>query len=214
MKTSQNGINLIKSFEGIRLTAYKPVKAEKYWTIGYGHYGADIKQGMVISETQAENYLKQDLLRFENAVNSLNRSFNQNEFDALVSFSYNCGESNLKSLCKNRNNNQIADALLLYNKSNGKVLLGLTKRRQEERELFLKTVENEQISKPVEKLPYKVKTKCELNIRTGSGATYPLIRKAKKGEELTVWAVETNGKTKWGKNGKEYFCLSFCEKVV
>ena len=212
MKTSQNGITLIKNFEGLRLTAYKPVITEKYWTIGYGHYGADVKKGMTITMQKAEEFLIQDLVKFENYVNNLKRSFNQNEFDALVSFCYNCGEGNLKLLCKNRTNPQIAQAILLYNKAGGKVLEGLTKRRSAERELFLKPLKEEvQVSE--EKLPYKVKTKCDLNIRSGAGATYPKIRTVDKGTELTVWAIETNDKIKWGKNGKEYFCLSYCEKV-
>ena len=69
MKTSQNGINLIKSFEGCRLQAYKAVPTEKYWTIGYGHYGADVKQGMVITQGRADAYLVSDLGRFEAKVN-------------------------------------------------------------------------------------------------------------------------------------------------
>ena len=215
MKISTNGINLIKSFEGVRLTAYKPVSTEKYWTIGYGHYGADVKKGMTITMQKAEEFLVQDLVKFENYVNNLKRNFNQNEFDALVSFAYNCGEGNLKLLCKNRSNNQIAQAILMYNKAGGKVLDGLTKRRNSERELFLKPIneQSETISVEHEKLPFKVKAKCNLNIRSGAGVSFPKIRTAEKGEELTVWAISSNANVKWGKNGKEYFCLSYCEKI-
>ena len=117
----------------------------------------------------------------------------------------------MQSLCRNRNNKQIAEALLLYNKAGGKVLAGLTKRRKAERELFLKPVEGH--TKPVQGLPYKVKTKCDLNIRSGAGVTFNKIRVAKKGEILTVWAIETNGTTQWGKNGKEYFSLNYCDKI-
>ena len=131
MITSNEGRRLIKNYEGLRLKAYKPVAAEKYWTIGYGHYGADVSQNMVITEAQAENYLTQDLKKFENAVNKLGRTFNQNQFDALVSFTYNCGAGSLNTLCRNRNNAQIAEALLLYCKDvTGKVLPGLQKRRK------------------------------------------------------------------------------------
>ena len=112
MKTSNNGLQLIKNFEGCRLTAYKCPAG--VWTIGYGHT-AGVKQGMTITQEQADNYLKSDLVIYENHVNNLNRSFNQNEFDALVSFTYNCGAGSLQTLCKNRTNAQIADALLLYN---------------------------------------------------------------------------------------------------
>ena len=138
MKTSKNGIELIKKFEGCRLTAYKPVITEKYWTIGYGHYGADVKQGMRITHAQAEAYLIADLVKFETSVNALSLSLTQNQFDALVSFTYNCGAGNLKKLVTGRNLREIADALLLYNKAGGKELKGLTKRRKEERTLFLK----------------------------------------------------------------------------
>ena len=85
MKTSQIGVDLIKSFEGCRLAAYKPVPTEKYWTIGYGHYGADVVPGIKITQAQAEAYLKKDLERFENAVTRTGLALNQNQFDALVS---------------------------------------------------------------------------------------------------------------------------------
>ena len=137
MKTSQAGIDLIKQFEGCRLTAYKPVATEKYWTIGYGSYGPHVTEGMTITQARAEELLKQDLARFENAVNALGLSLNQNQFDALVSFAYNCGAGNLKKLCNGRTMAQIADAILKYDKAGGKVLTGLTRRRKAERELFL-----------------------------------------------------------------------------
>lgn len=138
MKVSNKGLDLIMKYEGCRLNAYKPIPTEKYWTIGYGHYGADVKEGMKISHAQAISLLLKDVKRFERAINMLDRTWTQNEFDALASFAFNCGESNLYKLVSNRNHNQIADAFLLYNKAGGKVLNGLTKRRREERELFMK----------------------------------------------------------------------------
>lgn len=203
MKTSQNGINLIKRFEGCKLTAYKCPAG--VWTIAYGHT-AGVYSGMKITQQQADEFLKQDLVVYENHVNNLNHPFNQNEFDALVSFCYNCGAGSLQTLCKNRTNAQIADALLLYNKGGGKVLQGLVNRRKAERELFLKPVDPNA-------LPYDVRTTSDLNIRTGAGTNYSIIRVANKGEILTVWAIQTNGDTKWGKNGKEYFSLSYCERI-
>lgn len=205
MKTSNNGLTLLKQFEGCRLTAYKCPAG--VWTIGYGHT-AGVKQGMTITQEQADNYLKSDLVIYENHVNNLNRSFNQNEFDALVSFTYNCGAGNLQTLCKNRNNAQIADALLLYNKAGGKTLEGLTRRRKAERELFIKPINTDPNA-----LPYNVRTTSDLNIRSGAGMNYSILRVALKGEQLTVWAIQTNGDTKWGKNGKEYFSLSYCERI-
>lgn len=137
MKISQKGIDLIKKFEGCKLTAYKAVPTEQYYTIGIGHYGSDVHPGMSITMAQAEEYLRSDISKFENAVNNTGLKLNQNQFDALVSFTYNCGAGNLKKLIANRTLPQIADAMLLYNKSGGKVLNGLVKRRQAERTLFL-----------------------------------------------------------------------------
>ena len=138
MKTSDTGINLIKSFEGLRLKAYKPVSTEKCYTIGYGHYGADVKPDMVISSEYAEALLRLDLDKFERAVNSYERNWNQNQFDALVSFAFNCGVANLKRLVTNRTNAQIAQKIVLYNKAGGKVLKGLVRRRAAEQELFMR----------------------------------------------------------------------------
>lgn len=138
MKTSNNGINLIKSFEGVRLTAYKAVATEKYYTIGYGHYGADVKAGMKITQAQADEYLKADLAKFEAKVDKYQTqyNFNQNQYDALVSFAYNVG--NIDGLTKKgtRTIEQIANSFKLYNKSGGKVLQGLVNRRAKEKALF------------------------------------------------------------------------------
>ena len=136
MKINNEGLNLIKSFEGCRLTAYKCPAG--VWTIGYGHT-AGVKQGMVISQEQAENMLKSDLKQYEKQVtDNVKLELTENQFSALVSFTYNCGVGNLRTLVKNRTLAQIAEALLLYNKANGKVLAGLVRRREAERELFLK----------------------------------------------------------------------------
>lgn len=140
MKISNNGFNLIKSFEGCRLTAYKPVSTEKYYTIGYGHYGPDVKAGMKITQSQADDLLKKDVEKFEDYVNDLKLYLNQNQFDALVSFAYNCGPSNLKRLCQGRTNKEIADHIQAYNKAGSKVLAGLTRRRKAEYDLFVKPV--------------------------------------------------------------------------
>ena len=136
---SQNGINLITSFEGCFTKAYWD-KYGKVWTIGYGHTGKDVFEGKIISKQEAENLLKSDIKRFENYVNNPSYvpiKLNQNQFDALVSFSFNCGQGNLKRLVGKRNLSQIANELLAYNKSKGKVLRGLTRRRAAERQLFL-----------------------------------------------------------------------------
>lgn len=137
MKTSQTGINLIKEFEGCVLTAYDDSTGT--YTIGYGHT-VGVKRGQKITQAQAESFLKNDLVIYENGVTGTKLSLNQNQFDALVSFAYNCGVGSLKTLVANRNLKQISEALLLYNKAGGKVLAGLVRRRKAEKELFEKTV--------------------------------------------------------------------------
>lgn len=142
MKTSSEGIALIKQFEGLRLTAYKALPSEKYYTIGYGHSGPDVRAGMRITILQAEKILQKDLERFESAVNKIRNDWTQGQMDALVSFAYNTGEKNLQKLCKDRTPKQIGNALLLYNKAGGKVMEGLSRRRAAERKLFMRTVDH------------------------------------------------------------------------
>lgn len=138
MKTSRKGIDLIKKFEGCRYKAYKALPSEKYYTIGYGHYGSDVTPGMTITPEDASNFLMRDLGKFELYVEKfVTLPLNQNQFDALVSFTYNCGPGNLQKLVLGRTLPQIADAFLLYNKAGGKVLKGLTRRREAERALFM-----------------------------------------------------------------------------
>ena len=138
MKTSQRGINLIKQFEGVRLTAYKCPAG--VYTIGYGHTRG-VKRGMKITEEEASAYLTADLLNSEKAVERYDSVYhwNQNEFDALVSFTFNCGAAKLRALLRNgrRNRSQIAETLPLYRKAGGKVLNGLERRRAAEKALFL-----------------------------------------------------------------------------
>lgn len=143
MKTSNIGIELIKKFEGCRTFAYKATPEEEFYTIGFGHYGADVTPDMKISEAEATRLLTCDVARFEEAVNEVNEkydyNFDQSEFDALVSFTYNCGVANLKKLTNygKRTKAEIADKIPAYDKAGGKVLKGLQKRRLEEQDLFL-----------------------------------------------------------------------------
>ena len=137
MRTSSKGVSLIKSFEGCRLKAYKCPAG--VWTIGYGHT-AGVKEGDTITQEQADEYLRNDLAKYEKAVLKYDGiyHFNQNQFDALVSFTYNCGAGNLKNLTDSgkRTIAQISAKLPLYNKAGGVVLYGLQRRRAAERELF------------------------------------------------------------------------------
>lgn len=138
MITNQNGIDLIKEFEGCRLTAYRCPAG--VWTIGYGHTG-NVKPGQTITQARAVELLRQDLVRFETAVTAWNYlyNWNENEFSALVSFAFNCGECSLRNLLKNgtRTRAEIRNAIVLYNKDiNGHKLEGLVRRRKAELKLF------------------------------------------------------------------------------
>lgn len=139
MVVDEKGYDLIKQFEGLRLNAYRCPAGK--WTIGYGHT-RKVKKGMYISEAVATHFLIEDVQRVEPVINSYDGIYHwtQNEFNALASFAFNCGIGNLKKLLKygQRTKSQIADAILLYNKANGRVLRGLVRRRKAERELFVK----------------------------------------------------------------------------
>lgn len=136
MLISDAGIALIKSFEGCRLTAYQC--AAGVWTIGYGHT-QDVKEGQTITQEQAEAYLLTDIRRYEWYVHEdVKETLTQGQYDALVSFTFNCGGGSLKTLIENRTLEEIAEALLLYNKSaTGEKLEGLVRRREAERKMFL-----------------------------------------------------------------------------
>lgn len=140
METSPKGIELIKKWEGCVLQVYLDVTGTK--TLGFGHTGADVNDlpiGARISQEQADMYLKIDLAKFEKNVNRYDDTYhwNQNEFDALVCFAYNVGSIDQLVDNGNRDKATIADKMLLYNKSKGIVLAGLTNRRKSERQLFL-----------------------------------------------------------------------------
>ena len=139
MRTSEKGINLIIGFEEFCDKATKAVSTEKYYTIGYGHYGKDVKETDTITKTDAIELLKKDIKKFETKVMKYNSvyDFTQNEFDALVSFAYNVGNIDQLTAKGTRTRKEIADAMLRYIMSGGTVLNGLRKRRVRERELFL-----------------------------------------------------------------------------
>lgn len=169
MVTSKAGLDLIKEFEGCVLTAYKCPAG--VWTIGYGHT-AGVKQGMKITKTQANQFLKQDVKNYEKAVESYNDIYKwtQSEFDALVSFTYNCGAGNLRTLLNNgkRTKKQISDALLLYNKAGGQTLAGLVRRRKAEQKLF--------------------NSQSTLTTNEG-GYMLPTIQNGSTGQAVAVWQV-------------------------
>ncbi|KTJ36768.1 muraminidase [Klebsiella aerogenes] len=148
MQISDEGIALIKGFEGCRLTAYPdPGTGGAPWTIGYGWTlpvdGKPVRPGMTIDQATADRLLKIGLVGYENDVLKIVKvKLTQGQFDALVSFAYNIGSRALSTstLLKKLNAGDIKDAadeFLRWNKAGGKVLNGLTRRREAERALFL-----------------------------------------------------------------------------
>ncbi|MCU3058351.1 lysozyme [Enterobacter hormaechei subsp. steigerwaltii] len=145
MQTSEKGIALIKEFEGCKLTAYQD--SVGVWTIGYGWTqpvdGKPIRAGMTIKQETAERLLKTGLVSYESDVSRLVKiGLTQGQFDALVSFTYNLGSRSLSTSTLLRKLNAgdyagAADEFLRWNKAGGKVLNGLTRRREAERALFL-----------------------------------------------------------------------------
>lgn len=137
MNIGNKGLDLIKSFEGCRLSAYKCPAG--VWTIGYGHTQG-VYEGMTISQAQADKFLFEDVKYYADAVDRYNSRFNftQEEFDALTSFTYNCGVGSLQAVMSCCNTKQeIAEECKLYNKGGGVVLAGLVRRRNEEYKLFM-----------------------------------------------------------------------------
>lgn len=139
MTTSQNGIELIKRHEGLRLGAY--LDAAGVWTIGYGSTGG-VRPGDVITEAQAEALLREDIRTAEREVGRHKLNINQNQFDALVSFTFNVGSGNfrsstlLKRIKENPDHPDIANQFRRWVYGGGKVLPGLIKRRAEEAKLY------------------------------------------------------------------------------
>lgn len=142
MNIGPKGIELIKEFEGCKLTAYKCPAG--VLTIGYGHTGKDVTEGLTITQEEATELLYDDLVRFEDGVNRLiaELDITQGMFDSLVSFAYNLGlgalaQSTLLKKLKQGLVFETADEFARWNKVNGVESSGLTRRRKAEAELFL-----------------------------------------------------------------------------
>ena len=135
MKISNKGLELIKRFEGCRLAAYKDSGGT--WTIGYGHTKG-VTAGQTITQAQADAFLVEDCGKAESAVNKYMEkyNFNQNQFDALVSFAFNIGSIDKLTVNGTRTIAQISDKIPAYCNCAGKKLQGLVNRRAAEKELF------------------------------------------------------------------------------
>lgn len=139
---NQAGLSLIKEFESLRLESYKDIAG--IWTIGYGSTGPDIGPDMIWTEKQCEDRLKSDLSLFERGIDSvITAPVTDNQFSAVVVLAYNVGingarKSTLVKLLNLKDYSAAADEFLKWNKSGGKEVPGLTRRRIAEKELFLR----------------------------------------------------------------------------
>jgi lysozyme len=141
-RINQAGLDLIKSYEGCRLVAYRD--AVGVLTIGYGSTGAHVYPGKRITQQQAEDLLRQDLSRFELGVNAqvAGAPTTDNQFAAMVSLAFNIGLGGFAKSSVLRNHklqryNIASASFLLWNKAKGRILAGLTRRRNAERKLYL-----------------------------------------------------------------------------
>lgn len=149
MKCSEKGKNLIKKFESCKLTSYKDSKG--IYTIGYGHT-KNVKKGIKITKEKAIELFEKDILIYEKKVNKYMNTynFNQNQYDALLSFAFNVGSIDQLTNHGKRSIAEISHKIVIYNKCNGVVLKGLTKRRKAEQKLFdNKTKSLEEVAKEV-----------------------------------------------------------------
>lgn len=141
MKPSQACIEFIKEWEKLRLVAY--LDGGGVWTIGYGHTDY-VEPGDTCTEQEAEEFLRQDVQEAAGAIDDfVDVELTQPMYDALVSWAYNCGREAVKNstlvrlLNAGHSKEVVAAQLPRWNKDNGKVVPGLTRRREAERVLFL-----------------------------------------------------------------------------
>ncbi len=239
---SQEGINLIKKFEGCRLVAYKD--AVGVLTIGYGTTSG-VYAGQTITQAQAEQFLKNDLVKFVAKVNKYDSKYHwtQNETNALTSFAYNIGSIDQLTANGSRSKSVIADKILEYNKAGGKTLAGLVSRRKAERTLYLLDSNEETVSTSSNttasssttstKLNYTtgtyVVTASKMNVRVGHGTNYR-VKELKelsasaqkqggyiKGVRFTVMEIYQTGTEAWAKTPSGWICIqnsngTYCKK--
>lgn len=192
MNVSENGLDIIKRYEGCRLKAYKDPAG--IWTIGYGHTNG-VVEGMRISQQQADDFLYEDVQKVVSFLNSKGREWTQNEFDALVSFGYNCGVGNLNKLMKDRTPEQIGAKMLEYRYAGGKILKGLERRRKDEQALFL--MQTLKDKKAPDRFVQGVISNCyALNIRK---------EPSKTGEVIKIVAADSIHKIDNSKSNEDYY---------
>ena len=196
MTISDNGLNIIKQFEGCVLKVYLDPVGIK--TAGVGHTGADVNAmavGTAITQAQADAWLRSDVKKAEKNVASFDGTYhwNQNQYDALVSFAFNCGSINQLVAKGTRTIEQISDKILAYNKASGKALAGLTRRRKAEKKLFDTPYESEGTAS-------KTKNTVSVQYGYGIGTVYALtvnlyVRDAANGNKKKLSALTADGKS-------------------
>lgn len=140
MEYSNNGLAMTKGFEGLRLTAYQDVAG--VWTVGFGHTGPDVHEGLILTQAEADALLRKDLASAVAMVNSAVKiAVTQNQFDALVDFCFNAGSGNFlhSTLLRNMNRGDFVTAQAQFGQwvhAGGKVEPGLVRRREAEAALF------------------------------------------------------------------------------
>ena len=185
MKTSAQGIALLKRFEGCKLKAYRD--SGGVWTIGYGHTAAAgglvPGAGVTITQSQADDMFIADLVTYENGVSrALTRTPTRSQFDAMVSLCYNIGggafaTSSVARLFNAGQYAKAANAFLLWNKDNGKVIPGLTRRRSEEMGVFMSKSDpvDAQTPVPAPTAPKDTKTAPQLTPQSPRGLLAALV---------------------------------------
>lgn len=203
MKLSTNGLNLIKSFEGFSAVACKALPTEEYLTIGYGHYGPDVKPGQTITQAGALKLLNEDCKKFVAAVNkALKVGVTQNQFDAMVSLAYNFGVYGFadSDLVKYLNAGKFFKAcaeFTLWRKSGNQIIPGLQNRRTKELKRFIDGC--------------TVTLTDKMNARSGASTLNKVVKVLMSGSKIIITDVAVNYSSTaidiWGKCSAGWVCL-------
>lgn len=206
MRISENGKNLIKKYEGHRLKAYYCPSG--ILTIGWGHTG-NVYEGQTITQVEADRLFDEDIKRYEAA--DQYGSFNQNQFDALTSFAYNCGVGALQKVIRS---GDITYTMGLYiNGSNGP-LEGLRRRRREEINLYNKPIDGAAASgdKVYKEIGIATVLVAALNVRSGPSTDSKAVAQYYQGEIINYNEVHIKNGYVWIKyiswSGEERFVAS------
>lgn len=203
MNISDAGVELIKSYEGLSLKACKALPTEEFYTIGYGHYGQDVKPTDTITAEGALKMLKNDLKFYVKHVNdALKVEVTQNQFDACVSLAYNIGVYGFadSDLVKYLNTGKFFKAcaeFTLWRKSGGNIIIGLQNRRTKELRLFIKG--------------NKVKLTETMNVREKASTSAKILKTVAKSKSIKITDVSVNYTDAaidiWGKYSGGWVCL-------